>query len=73
VGARRAVAKAARPGRVARNRTANRDVVLARRVGSEEQTFRRHRALEVAQTNTCFDARRSCAGIDVDDAIEATK
>jgi hypothetical protein len=73
VGTRRAVAEAACPRRVARNRTANRDVVLARRVGGEEQTFGRDRALEVAQTNTCLDARRSRAGIDVDDAIEATK
>ena len=69
VRARRTVEQRSRSGRVARDRTANGYVVLARGIGRELQSVLADRALQVAQENSGLDDRAALGDVDVDDAI----
>ncbi len=69
--ARGTVAQCARAGGVARNRTPDRCVILARRIGREQQTMLRQLTIQVADSHTRLDTRNSSDRIDVDDPVHA--
>ena len=68
VGARGAVAQGARPGGVAGNRPAHGALLIAGRVGREEQPVRRQRALQIAEQHAGLRANRATRDVEVEHA-----